>query len=341
MAAGGFRTFVAGETLDEDKINDFLMQGVLVFDDAAARDAAITSPVHGQVAFLKDTDETLFYDGTSWEPLGPGVVPIEYVIVGGGASAGVTTFIGGGGAGGYRSNVVGEKSGGDVDPEPPLFAVVPVTYKLTIGAGGSGTVGSDTFFAGFIANGGGSGTSSRIDRLKTRASGAGGGYQTIGPAPGAGLPGQGFNGGDGAPSNTASAGGGGAGQAGANNSGATGGKGGDGISSSITGTATFRGGGGGGAGNTTAGAGGNGGGGTGAAGGTPSVAGTANTGGGGGGGSSTANGANGGSGVVIFTAPTNVNVSFSGGVTHTTTTVGDNTAYIVTAAGPTDTVTIG
>jgi hypothetical protein len=29
------------------------MQGVLVFDDAAARDAAITAPVEGQVVYLK------------------------------------------------------------------------------------------------------------------------------------------------------------------------------------------------------------------------------------------------------------------------------------------------
>ena len=28
MAAGGFKEFVAGETLDQDEINDFLMLGV-------------------------------------------------------------------------------------------------------------------------------------------------------------------------------------------------------------------------------------------------------------------------------------------------------------------------
>jgi hypothetical protein len=36
------------------------MQGVLVFADAAARDAAITSPAEGQFAFTKD-DNSLFY----------------------------------------------------------------------------------------------------------------------------------------------------------------------------------------------------------------------------------------------------------------------------------------
>jgi hypothetical protein len=45
MAAGGFKEFVAGETLDQDEINDFLMQGMLVFAGTAARGSAITSPV--------------------------------------------------------------------------------------------------------------------------------------------------------------------------------------------------------------------------------------------------------------------------------------------------------
>jgi hypothetical protein len=43
MAAGGFREFVAGEILTEDLINDYLLQGVLVFAGTAARGSAITS----------------------------------------------------------------------------------------------------------------------------------------------------------------------------------------------------------------------------------------------------------------------------------------------------------
>jgi alpha-D-ribose 1-methylphosphonate 5-phosphate C-P lyase len=39
--------------------------------------------------------------------------------------------------------------------------------------------------------------------------------------------------------------------------------------------------------------------------------------------------------------PTGSPVSFSGGVTQTSSIVGDNDVYTVTAAGPTDTVTIG
>jgi hypothetical protein len=64
MAAGGFKTFTTGEVLTAADTNNFLMQGVLVFDDAAARDAAITAPVEGQVVYLKDTNAVLSYDGS-------------------------------------------------------------------------------------------------------------------------------------------------------------------------------------------------------------------------------------------------------------------------------------
>jgi hypothetical protein len=70
MAAGGFKTFTTGEVLTAADTNNFLMQGVLVFDDAAARDAAITAPVEGQVVYLKDTNAVLSYDGTSYVGVG-------------------------------------------------------------------------------------------------------------------------------------------------------------------------------------------------------------------------------------------------------------------------------
>jgi hypothetical protein len=51
-------------------------------------------------------------------------------------------------------------------------------------------------------------------------------------------------------------------------------------------------------------------------------------------------GGNGGSGVVIFSLPPSVSVSFSGGVTQSSATVGDNTVYTVTATSTTsETVT--
>ena len=67
MAAGlGFKTFTTGEVLTAADTNGYLMQGVLVFATAAARDAAITSPQEGQCCYLKDTDVIQSYSGSAW-----------------------------------------------------------------------------------------------------------------------------------------------------------------------------------------------------------------------------------------------------------------------------------
>lgn len=70
MAAGlGFKTFNTGDVLTAADTNGYLMQGVLVFASAAARDAAITSPQEGQFAYLKDTNVTTYYTGSAWTNL--------------------------------------------------------------------------------------------------------------------------------------------------------------------------------------------------------------------------------------------------------------------------------
>jgi hypothetical protein len=70
MAAGlGFKTFNTGDVLSAADVNGYLMQGVLVFAGATARDAAITSPQEGQFAFLKDTNVTTYYTGSAWANL--------------------------------------------------------------------------------------------------------------------------------------------------------------------------------------------------------------------------------------------------------------------------------
>jgi hypothetical protein len=70
MAAGlGFKTFTTGEVLTAADTNGYLMQGVLVFASAAARDTAITSPQEGQFAYLKDTNVTTYYTGSAWANL--------------------------------------------------------------------------------------------------------------------------------------------------------------------------------------------------------------------------------------------------------------------------------
>ena len=70
MAAGlGFKTFATGDVLTAGDTNGYLMQGVLVFASAAARDSAITSPQEGQFAYLKDTNVTMYYTGSAWANL--------------------------------------------------------------------------------------------------------------------------------------------------------------------------------------------------------------------------------------------------------------------------------
>jgi len=73
MAAGlGFKTFTTGEVLTAADTNGYLMQGILVFASAAARDAAITSPQEGQACYLKDTNQVLTYSGSAWVAVGGG-----------------------------------------------------------------------------------------------------------------------------------------------------------------------------------------------------------------------------------------------------------------------------
>jgi hypothetical protein len=77
MAAGlGFKDFVTGEVLTAADVDGYLMQGVWVFADAAARTAAVTSPQEGNMSFLKDTNSTEYYSGSAWVGVG-GSVPVS------------------------------------------------------------------------------------------------------------------------------------------------------------------------------------------------------------------------------------------------------------------------
>lgn len=62
----GFKTFATGDVLTAGDTNGYLMQGVLVFANAAARTAAITSPEEGQTSYLKDTGTIQVYSGSAW-----------------------------------------------------------------------------------------------------------------------------------------------------------------------------------------------------------------------------------------------------------------------------------
>lgn len=335
MPAGGFKTFTSGEILTAADVNSFLMQGVLVFADATARDAAITSPVEGQFAFRKDEDAFEVYDGSAWVPAGARFdLPAEVdsttgsptITTDGAATvfeftgSGSITFSRGGlcdvlivGAGGGGAAASGSGNGGGAGggaQEVTGLIVSEGTETITIGAGGAGVFngdgnpGSSSEFGDILSRAGGGGGGIRPgsfppsgSRASAGASGGGGGALDARIQGGLSVYSDGFVGGDGTASGTASAraggGGGGAGGNGVDSTSSNGGNGGAGKASSITGSAiNYAGGGGGGSstGGTGADGGGNGGGSTG-------QNGSANTGGGGGGALSTAG--NGGSGVVI------------------------------------------
>lgn len=62
MAGAGFKLFADGDVLTASEVNTFIMQQqIMVFADATARDAAITSPAEGMFAYLKDTDALMVY----------------------------------------------------------------------------------------------------------------------------------------------------------------------------------------------------------------------------------------------------------------------------------------
>jgi hypothetical protein len=198
----------------------------------------------------------------------------EALIVAGGGGGGFDVA-GGGGAGGLLYY-------GAENPKTPNGAAINLnqeSYTVTVGGGGTGSTsitangsnGSDSSFNGNVAKGGGAGNSRNVGTTApTGGSGGGGAYNSgatgAGNNGGSGTANQGTSGGNGSVSADAGGGGGGAGAAGAVRSGgsSTGaeGKGGDGLSYSITGTATYyAGGGGGGSYNSVGGKGGLGGGG--------------------------------------------------------------------------------
>jgi hypothetical protein len=292
---------------------------VRVGSSVEATGGVVTDTVIGGVTYRLHTFTTV---GNHTFQVGYGG-SVDVLVVGGGGGGG-GDLGGGGGGGGVRH----------------LQAVnmVPGSYTVTVGAGGTGggtsrnvnTVGGDggpSVFWTYTANGGGGAGSygngnGSFQNGRAGASGGGGGAgdTTSTGVGGTGTSGQGSNGGSAYGAHPYNGGGGGgAGAAGAAATVSQGGAGGDGVAVAITGTSTFYGGGGGGSwyglnGNGSSrrpggqGGGGAGGYGVGASGSTASgLPGTANTGGGGGGGSWTGGQppgtGGGGSGLVIVRYP--------------------------------------
>ena len=68
----GKKTFVAGEVLLAQDVNDYLMdQSVMVFGGTAARSSAIPTPSEGMFAVTTNDDELDYYNGSAWVPALP------------------------------------------------------------------------------------------------------------------------------------------------------------------------------------------------------------------------------------------------------------------------------
>ena len=62
-----YKVFSNGSVLNASEINDNLMnQSVAVFTSASARNAAITSPVEGQLTYLEDINRYDHWNGSGW-----------------------------------------------------------------------------------------------------------------------------------------------------------------------------------------------------------------------------------------------------------------------------------
>jgi len=69
----GWRTWTNGEVVTDTLMQNYLQEQVInYFANAAARDAAITSPEIGMWAFLGDVLQLTFYSGFSWDPIANG-----------------------------------------------------------------------------------------------------------------------------------------------------------------------------------------------------------------------------------------------------------------------------
>jgi hypothetical protein len=68
----GKKTFVAGEVLTAQDVNDYLMdQSVMTFASSAARSSAIPTPTEGMFSVTTDNDQVDYYNGSDWVPALP------------------------------------------------------------------------------------------------------------------------------------------------------------------------------------------------------------------------------------------------------------------------------
>jgi hypothetical protein len=81
MAGAGHRAWVAGEVIEANNVQQYLMdQSVQVYANAAARGSALVGFIsEGMVSYLKDTDTFETFDGTTWNSVIPDLLPSSII----------------------------------------------------------------------------------------------------------------------------------------------------------------------------------------------------------------------------------------------------------------------
>jgi hypothetical protein len=78
MPGAGRRTFVSGEILTANQVNNYLQdQTVMVFTDTSARATAIPSPSEGMVTYLTAINFLSVWDGTQWVRIGNAKITVQ------------------------------------------------------------------------------------------------------------------------------------------------------------------------------------------------------------------------------------------------------------------------
>jgi len=184
----GKKTFVAGEVLLAQDVNDLLMdQTIMNFASSAARASAIPTPTEGMTTYLQDTNTLETYNGSNYVNIANAgsasynLVDTVYFTSSGTFAKGdypwlraikVKTQGAGGGGGGSFAPAAGQGSagaggGGGAYSEAFITNIAGLASSVTVtrGAGGGG---------GAVGGSGATGTTSSFGALVTAAPGAGG-----------------------------------------------------------------------------------------------------------------------------------------------------------------------
>jgi hypothetical protein len=197
----GYKTFANNAVLPAEEINGYLMQGILVFNDASDRDTSLVGNLReGRYAYLKSDKTTYVYSGTLWQRVGKQDVDttknfqsftgsgsitapewatkMYYCIVAGGRRGGDVSVGTNGGAGGAVLQ-------GDTAVSPGVTVTVTVgasdaDSSVAVSGGSTFTASGAGAAGGTSGNAGANGTTLSAPFAVGVVAGGGGGYQAVG-----------------------------------------------------------------------------------------------------------------------------------------------------------------